>query len=220
MQPIAFIETSFKQKFGTPRQGELTPSSRGRIVLRRQYWDQGFLDGLEGFSHLWILSQFHLNLQGRINGKVTPPRLEKPVGVFSTRSPHRPNPLGLTLVRQLSLEENAIEVSEVDLVDGTPILDIKPYIPEDRPADPKFGWIEELKPSRIPVEWGCPEVQVSTVSPRQRKLIEETLTINPLPLVYRPMIDRDFWVRVETFDVRFKNAPDRFCILEIKQITP
>ena len=215
---IGTLRTSFGQKFGTPRQGELVPNSRGHLVLERKYWDQGFFSELSGFSHAWLLSVFHLHIGNKVNGKVTPPRLERAVGVFSTRSPHRPNPIGLTAVKLLEVSENEIWVGGVDLVDNTPIVDIKPYIPEDRVATPEFGWIGTVAKPDLVIEWACSVEEMQKLNVRQKELVKETLSLNPLPLIYRPMEEKRYWLRVEEFDICFMSSPTGFKILGIKSL--
>jgi tRNA-Thr(GGU) m(6)t(6)A37 methyltransferase TsaA len=215
---IGTLRTSFGQKFGTPRQGELVPNSRGHLVLERKYWDQGFFSELSGFSHAWLLSVFHLHIGNKVNGKVTPPRLERAVGVFATRSPHRPNPIGLTAVKLLEVAENEIWVGGVDLVDNTPIVDVKPYIPEDHVNAPKFGWIGTVAKPDLMIEWACSPAEMHMLNERQRELVKETLALNPLPLIYRPMEDKRYWLRVEEFDICFMSSPVGFKILGIKSL--
>ena len=167
---IGIVHSCFKDKNGTPRQGNLVPHSRARLELTIPHAEHA-LEGLEQFTHVWILFVFHKNSAVR-NGdqppKVRPPRLggEK-VGLFATRTPHRPNPIGLTVARIESIVKNVVHLSAVDLVDGTPILDIKPYCPfydclttppamavpqqqHNSVLTPK--WIEEAPKPRIPLE--------------------------------------------------------------------
>src|SRR6478736_5715820 len=133
MSPVAVIRTSFGEKFGVPRQPGLAPSAKGRIVFENTYRNPDTLRGIEGFSHLWVIFQFHL-AEGW-SPTVRPPRLggNERVGVFASRSPFRPNPIGLSVVKLERVELDSpegpvIHVSGVDLVDGTPVLDIKPYV--------------------------------------------------------------------------------------------
>ena len=133
---IARIHTDLPEKFGVPRQSGLVPQLRGTIVLEPAYRNPDALRGLEGFSHLWLIFQFHRAVREGWSPTVRPPRLggNRRMGVFATRSPFRPNNLGLSCVKLegVRLDEKlgpVIDVSGADLVDGTPILDIKPYLP-------------------------------------------------------------------------------------------
>ncbi len=127
---IGYIESCFKDRFGTPRQPGLVPDSWAILHLHPSLNLGDGLSGLEKFSHAWVIFVFHQNTNKGIKTKVHPPRLggEK-IGVFATRSPHRPNPIGLSVVKIEKIEENKVYLSGVDLVDGTPVLDIKPYLP-------------------------------------------------------------------------------------------
>ena len=148
-KPIGYLESPFKEKFGIPRQAGLAPEARAVVRLDPAMRDG--LQGLEGFSHVWILFVFHghENDDGKL--LVRPPRLggTRKMGVFATRSPHRPNPIGLSLVRLEGVEPDesspAIHVSGVDFLDGTPVLDIKPYLPGGDIArgEVRTGWLEK-----------------------------------------------------------------------------
>ena len=133
--PIAYIHTEFSEKFGIPRQSGLAQGLRGRIVFERQFRDPEALRGLEGFSYLWLIWEFSANRGGRDwQPTVRPPRLggNQHMGVFATRSPFRPNPLGLSCVELECVDWDTADgpvilVKGADLMDGTPIYDIKPY---------------------------------------------------------------------------------------------
>lgn len=131
MEPIAHIRTPFAEKFGVPRQGNLAPHVTSRIIFEPPYRKEDCVRGLDGFSHLWLIWGFHRN-GTEWSPTVRPPRLGGNVrmGVFATRSPFRPNGLGLSAVRLVAVEPGPVlQVSGADMVDGTPIYDIKPYIP-------------------------------------------------------------------------------------------
>ena len=136
LEIIAKIRTDFPTKFGIPRQSGLVKETKGTIVFEKEYRNAEALRGLEGFSHLWLLFDFSLAHKKEWSPTVRPPRLggNKRVGVFASRSPFRPNPIGLSCVKLVRVESTANEgtvliVSGADLLDGTPILDIKPYLP-------------------------------------------------------------------------------------------
>ncbi|XP_076830058.1 tRNA (adenine(37)-N6)-methyltransferase [Brachyhypopomus gauderio] len=131
--PIGYISSCFARKSGTPRQPALCASSRARLQIRASVFNNPAhaLAGLEQYSHVWLIFLFHKNGHMSYKAKVKPPRLNGlRVGVYSTRSPHRPNALGLTLARLEGIEGDTLHLSSVDLIAGTPVLDIKPYIPE------------------------------------------------------------------------------------------
>jgi tRNA-Thr(GGU) m(6)t(6)A37 methyltransferase TsaA len=142
IQPIGYIESCFRERNGTPRQGLLVPKGRGLLRLKLPWMDAGHtLEGLDQYSHVWIIFIFHENTNvmrgvrkdrrsSAVKAKVRPPRLDGiKVGLFSTRTPHRPNPIGLSVARVDRIEGGCVYLSCIDLIDGTPVLDIKPYIP-------------------------------------------------------------------------------------------
>ncbi|CAD5118728.1 DgyrCDS7409 [Dimorphilus gyrociliatus] len=131
MKPIAYLQSVFKEKNGTPRQSNTCSEFRGKITIGKDLFTnpEHSLEGLSQFSHIWIIFIFHQSGSNFTKAKIKPPRLNnKKVGVFSCRSPHRPNPVGLTLAKLESIEDSTIYVSGIDIIDGTPILDVKPYI--------------------------------------------------------------------------------------------
>jgi len=143
LAPIGYIECCFRERNGTPRQGTLVPNGRGILRLRLPLMDASHtLEGLDQYSHIWIIFIFHENtnvLRGLrkdrvssvVKAKVKPPRLDgRKVGLFSTRTPHRPNPIGLSIAKVDKIEGPVVYLSGIDLIDGTPVLDIKPYIPQ------------------------------------------------------------------------------------------
>ena len=131
VKPIGHMKSGFLFKNGTPRQPTVAPSSKGEIKISKAVFTNPnhSLQGLDAYSHVWIIFHFHLNSNKGVKAKVKPPRLGVKTGVFSTRSPHRPNPVGLTLAKLESVDGDTLTVSGIDIVDGTPIVDIKPYIP-------------------------------------------------------------------------------------------
>ncbi|MGZ5280056.1 MAG: tRNA (N6-threonylcarbamoyladenosine(37)-N6)-methyltransferase TrmO [Pseudobdellovibrionaceae bacterium] len=193
MEIIGVIESCYRDKFGTPRQPGLAPSSQALLRIKKEWQPELALQGLEGFSHLWVIFQFHQNTNLRYHAKVRPPRMGgDPIGVFATRSPHRPNPIGLSLVKIEKIEGDCVYLSGVDLIDGTPVFDIKPYLPEieSRP-EARGGWSHEAPKSKATVQWTAEQEQIvqhwseRIGQPRLKLLIEETLGLDPRPLVYR-----------------------------------
>ena len=172
VQPIGFIDSCYRQCIGTPRQGALVPSSRAQLTLTTNMSPE-ILDGLEEFTHLWLTFKFHLNTnclkeakafygtpqnnrKFTFKAKIFPPMLKQKKGVFATRSPHRPNPIGVTLARIERIDKyaRAVYLSACDLVDGTPVLDIKPYVSAyDSMQDARVPkWIDETIFTRNTVE--------------------------------------------------------------------
>ncbi len=193
MEPIGYIESCYRDKFGTPRQPGLVKKSWARLKLRADLQPEESLQGLEGFSHVWLIWVFHQNKVSRFHSKVHPPRLGgKSMGLFATRTPHRPNPIGLSLVELVSVEKDGIVVAGADLVDGTPILDIKPYLPEvEALPEARTGWPRELDKALIEVTFNDQaESLMQTWEARNpdkalREIIVGTIQQDPRPVVYR-----------------------------------
>lgn len=186
---IGHVKSCFADKFGTPRQPGLAKHSRAFLHIYSEFQPELSLQGLAEFSHLWVLFVFHKNNSNKFHAKVHPPRLDgEKIGVFSTRSPHRPNPIGLSVVKIDSVEPEGVWVLGVDLIEGTPILDIKPYIPDiEALPGAHGGWVNEIKEVEVQVEW----TQEAADNLKQlgqenlKLLIEETLQLDPRPKVYK-----------------------------------
>ena len=162
-RPIAHIETDFTEKFGIPRQSGRVGEAIGRVVFLPTYRNPDALREIEGFSHLWLLFDFSLAHRAGFTPTVRPPRLggNRHVGVFASRSPYRPNPIGLSSVRLLDVAADGsfLTVGGVDLLNGTPILDIKPYLPfTDAHPDATAGYAAEGDPLREKKRLGLAEL--------------------------------------------------------------
>lgn len=148
LRPVGVVRSPFKEPSALPPPALAPPrffeKSTGEIEIFPEF--AAGLDGLEGFSHILVL--FHFHRAGASKLKVVPPGETKPRGVFATRSPHRPNPLGLSVLRLLGRRGRVLDVSGLDLIDGTPVLDIKPYTGRDRKSHIRTGWLQ--KPRRSP----------------------------------------------------------------------
>lgn len=184
---IAHIRTDLPEKFGVPRQSGLVPQLRGIIVFEPAYRNPDALRGLEGFSHLWLIFQFHRAVRESWSPTVRPPRLggNRRMGVFATRSPFRPNAIGLSCVKLegVRLDEKlgpVVEVSGADLVDGTPILDIKPYLPyADCRVDATGGFTDPLDGQTLQVN--CDPALLERFNPQQREGLLGVLACDPRP---------------------------------------
>lgn len=188
---IGYLRTPFRQKFGVPRQAGLVEVPG--VIEMRQPWDQiGYFEGLEEVSHLWVTFLFHQNRGQGWRGRVRPPRLggNRRLGVFATRSPFRPNHLGLSALRLIGIESRGsrgveLHVSGVDMVDGTPVLDIKPYIPyADAVTEACGGFAAEAPTAKLAVVFE-PEVKERLAKmPRGGELarmIESLVALDPRP---------------------------------------
>lgn len=142
LKPIGVVRSPFKHKTDIRQEEYWTPEGFDRIQGELEIFPE-FLPGLantDGFSHLIVLFLFHESGGGKLSA--LPPFETEPKGVFATRSPHRPNPLGMTVVRLLERRDNVLRIAGVDMIEGTPVLDIKPYTPRDRKPEARFGWLE------------------------------------------------------------------------------
>jgi tRNA-Thr(GGU) m(6)t(6)A37 methyltransferase TsaA len=190
---IGVVRTPFTERAEAPRQGIVAEGVEGRIELEPGRGFEDALEGLQAWDYAWVLFVFHKNVeQGRgWKPKVQPPRAEEKVGVFATRSPHRPNPIGMTAVRIVSVEGLVVHVRDVDLLDGTPVLDLKPYVPyADAHPDARSGWLEARDP-RPAWTVGFSEearAQLAWLAARAVELragIEASLALGPQPHAYR-----------------------------------
>lgn len=217
---IGVVHSCYKEKFGIPRQPGLAPASQGVIRLLPPYNQPDAVRGLEQNSHLWVQFVFHQCLRDSWKPTVRPPRLggNERLGVFATRATFRPNPLGLSVVRLEQVEilgqEVLIHISGLDLVEGTPVLDIKPYIPYvDSVSDAESAFAPDA-PVNHPVYW-LPEAETRLDRYEHaygpiRELTEQVLQQDPRP-AYRhgQPEDKVYGMRLQEANVRFKIAEDR-----------
>ena len=211
IQPIAYIHTEFSEKFGIPRQSGLAEGLKGRIVFEKQFRDPEALRGLDGFSHLWLIWEFSANRGGRQwQPTVRPPRLggNQHMGVFATRSPFRPNPLGLSCVELESVDWDssdgpALIVRGADLLDGTPVYDIKPYIKyaDSRPAA-VCGYVDSLAERKLEVIVPQ-EVEQSFVDKPTLAALREVLALDPRPS-YHNDPEREYGMSFAGYNVKFR----------------
>ncbi len=208
IEPIATIHNGYNSKFGIPRQSGRASEALSTIVFEKPYRVQEALRGMEAYSHLWLIWQFSACPQGAFRPTVRPPRLggNTRVGVFATRSPFRPNRLGLSSVRLESIEKTKHEgmvliVSGADLMDGTPIFDIKPYISyTDSHPDAVCGFAEAQSGYRLTVY--CPEELLRPLAPRTRATLLQMLENDPRP-AYQHDETRVYAFEFEGHAVRF-----------------
>ncbi|MGB0453292.1 MAG: tRNA (N6-threonylcarbamoyladenosine(37)-N6)-methyltransferase TrmO [Bacteriovoracaceae bacterium] len=187
LQAIAKIHTPFRQKFGVPRQSHLLKELSCSIVFEKDFIDPNWIRGLEEISHIWVIFGFHLNETKEKNPTTRPPRLggTQRMGVFATRSPDRPNNLGLSLVKIERIETDQktlkVHIKGGDFVHETPIYDLKPFHPEaDVCKDGRFGWIENLENPSLEVVFDLMEGSVE-VSETLKVEISQILSHDPRP---------------------------------------
>lgn len=186
LKPIGILESCYQEKFGTPRQPNLVPGAYAKLRVLPEFQPEHSLDGLAGFSHVWLLCWMHLTTNKTFHPKIHPPRLKgAKIGVFASRSPHRPNPIGLSLAKLEKVEGDTLYLSGLDLVNGTPILDIKPYLPVwDRAEDAKAGWIADNEFPELAVAFSAQALAdlkriEASGAPAMRALIADTLRHDP-----------------------------------------
>lgn len=190
---IGYLKSCYPDKFGVPRQSGLVKKAFSELILRSDLQPEASLQGLSGYSHLWLQFVFHLNSSVRFHAKVHPPRLAgETVGVFATRSPHRPNPIGLSLVEIVEIKKNSIVLAGADLVDGTPVLDIKPYLPRvESLPQAKGGWSDQVDSREIQVQFASSAMEIlqnwmkTTNRPELQEVITDILKQDPRPVVYK-----------------------------------
>ncbi len=221
MNVIAHIRTDFATKFGVPRQSGLVPEIKAVIVFEPEYRNPDALRGLEGFSHLWLVWHFSEVKQDGWSPTVRPPRLggNTRMGVFATRSPYRPNPIGLSSVRLESIEwdtpEGAvIHVSGADLMDGTPILDVKPYLAyTDSRPDAAGGFVADLGDRAVEVD--CPPALLAPLSEEQRAALLGVLAHDPRP-TYQNDPERVYGMAFGGLEVHFTVADGVLHVIDIQ----
>ena len=221
MKTIARIRSAFPTKFGIPRQAGLVPELRSLIVFEPEYRNPDALRGIGEFSHLWLIWEFSEARRADWSPTVRPPRLggNTRMGVFATRSPFRPNPIGLSCVELLEVRETpewgtVLVVGGADLMDGTPIYDIKPYIPyADCRPEAAGGFTDRAEDFLLQVE--LPEDLAEKVPPEQREALMGVLSHDPRPS-YHSDPARIYGMNFGDLDVRFRLAEGRLTVVEIR----
>lgn len=206
---IGHIKTCYGEKFGTPRQPGLVDEAWGELIFESGYRDTDAVRGLGEFSHVWLVFAFHQARRDGWSPTVRPPRLggNQKVGVFASRSPFRPNPIGLSCVRlqRIDLEhKNApiLHLRGVDLVDGTPILDIKPYIPYADALPDATGGFAPSPPTFLEVGWQ--DGIGDSLDQETKNLIEHTLAIDPRPAYQHGEVGREYGCLISGWNVKWK----------------
>lgn len=219
IQPIAFFSSPLREKFGVPRQSGVVDSLRGHIVFEPKYAVADALRGLEGFDYVWLIWGFHRAVRqggekAEFHATVRPPRLggNERMGVFATRSPFRPNGLGLSSVRLGRIETGRVEVFGADLMDGTPIYDVKPYLPAaDCHPEARGGFTQ--------VEWKALQVDIpdkiaGKLMPEELSALRGVLAQDPRPH-YQNDASRVYGMAFGQYDVRFTVDGDRLSVVAL-----
>jgi len=232
LSSIAIVHSPYKEKFAVPRQPGLVPSAKATLEIMPPYDDINAFNGLEAFSHLWLVFSFHKNSYSEHTWTPTvrPPRLggNKRIGVFATRSPNRPNGMGLSLVEYHGLEQRDgkifLSISNVDLVDGTPILDIKPYIPyADAKPEAMAGFAQAAPDSDLSVSFS-PEAQEQLTAlvddyPDLQILIEQVLQQDPRPAYKKGKVDnKQYAMHLSDFNIQWQCSLTQVEVIAIKAV--
>ncbi len=209
MKHIAKIYTDFPDKFGIPRQSGILDTLESRIVFEGEYRNPDAIRGIESWSHLWLIWEFSEAVRDGFSPTVRPPRLggNTRVGVFATRAPFRPNPIGLSAVKLVRVEHTATEghvliVTGADMVSGTPIYDIKPYLPfADKIDGASGGFAEEVYGAKLTVDF--PDTLLSRLPESKREAAKILLADDPRPAVRAVDSERVFGFRFAGFEIKF-----------------
>lgn len=224
-EPIGIVRSCFREKFGIPRQPGLVPAARATLELLPAYAQPAIVRGLEDFSHLWLLFVFHSIPRGRWQPTVRPPRLggNRRLGVFATRSPFRPNPLGLSAVKleQIVIRSGRItlHLAGVDLLDGTPVLDIKPYIPyADCLLEATGGFTATTPVTKLTIEFS-PQATAFCVNWPDgdlHQLITQVLRQDPRPAYEQSnAAQQQYGMKLYDFDIKWKISDGIVYVMEI-----
>ncbi len=220
IKPVAHIKTPFTEKFGIPRQSGRVKSLCGEIIFEKEFRNPDYIKDIEGFSHLWLIFEFSLSHKENPSATVRPPRLggNRRVGVFASRSPFRPNPLGLSVVKLEKIEyrENigpVLIVSGVDLLDNTPIFDIKPYLPfADSITDAVGGYAESEASHRLEVSFT--EKIKNSLSDEDFSVLCECIAEDPRPSYQED--GKEYTFSFKNYEISFKVEKNTAFITEIK----
>lgn len=220
MKIIGHIKTDFISKFGLPRQGGLIEELKGKITFEPEYRQKEAFRGLEEYSHIWILWKFSESKRENWAATVTPPRLggKERVGVFATRSPFRPNDIGMSVVKLDKIDTDSeggpyLYVSGIDMVNDTPIYDIKPYIPyADSKPEAIGGFTESTKNISIGVDF--PEELLNIIDEDKRIAALKILEQDPRP-AFDTDPDRAYGIRFAEYDIRFRLNKDKLKVFEV-----
>ena len=223
VSPVGFVRSCFKEKFAIPRQPQLAPAARGVVELVAPFNTGEAVQGLEQVSHVWLIFLFHQALEDKPRLKVRPPRLggNTSMGVFATRATHRPNGMGQSVVRLDKVEADKLWVSGIDLLDGTPVLDIKPYVPYADSISSARNHMASAAPELITVQWHDQALHSARAHGLRLgeplvELIEQCLAQDPRPAYQVPTPERQYGVRLWDVEVRWHYPePGLIRVLEV-----
>ena len=231
---IGTFESCFKELFGIPRQSSLAPSVQGKIILSPPFDRIEMISNLDKFSHIWVIFGFHALKNSHFRTTVRPPRLggNKKVGVFATRAPYRPNPIGISLLKVIKVlkkeKEVSILVSGQDILDQTPVYDIKPYLPSvDCEPKANGGWTDEIPAHNKPsIKFSIESIQnIQKFFPEKekqlsfQKIIRETLVLDPRPGHQRGQTEyKTYGFRLLDFDILWSTKDNAFSVEKVSRL--
>ena len=230
LDPIGIVHSPFKEKFGIPRQPGLIPSVPGAIELLPPYAHVDAVRGLDGFSHIWVLFLLHAVPETHMKLTARPPRLggNTRIGVFASRTTHRPNRIGQSVVRLDAIESTPegvrLRISGHDLLDRTPVLDIKPYLPyADIVIDASSAYANAAPLDVLEVEWTAEAAHLAAEANQDagwdlRGVIDAMLRLDPRPAYRAEQADAsEYGMRVDRYDVRFEARANRVRVLTLRR---
>ena len=226
IQPIGKISTPYKEKFGIPRQPGLVKSAEGQIIFFEEFNDPNYLRGIEQFSHLWLLFRFHQTADKGHSPLVRPPRMggNQKLGVFATRSTFRPNSIGMSVVEfgavSYQNKQLCLTVKGIDLLDGTPILDIKPYVPYADSITQASGGMAQHSPELMAVTFSKQAnrqlVKIEQYYPALSSLIREVLSQDPRPAYHKySCMDKTYGMTLYDFNIQWQVIDQQNVVLAI-----
>lgn len=230
MTPIGFIRSPYKQKFAIPRQPGLVPAAQGEIVFTEEFADANCLREIEQFSHLWLLFHFHETAGKGWSPTVQPPRLggRERVGVFASRSTFRPNGIGMSVVTNLGWKQHSgeliLRVGGMDLLDNTPIIDIKPYLPyADSVADATGGYAQAAPGDAFPVVFSAEaEAALDALAVEYadlRQLVTAILAQDPRPAWrQRNPDDKQYGMTLYDLNIKWRVGPEQIVVARVEKV--
>ena len=221
LHPVAVLRTPFAEKFGVPRQSGLVPAATGRVEFLPEFASPDFTRGIEAFSHLWLFTGFHKNPPWDGAATVRPPRLggNERVGVFASRSPLRPNGLGLSLVRLLAVETGALRVEGIECVDGTPVYDVKPYLPYcEAKSDARADWAGGAPTTRTPEQIIVPDEITARLPAAVLTLGRQLLALDLQPAYQAAEAGRVYGMTVAGWNLRWRHVGDTVEVVEANRM--
>lgn len=220
VQPVGVLRTCYPEKFGVPRQPGLVADAWGEVVLLPAYAREEAVRGLESFSHIWLVTLFHLVPEEHAALTARPPRLggNERMGIFASRSPFRPNRIGLSVAELVEIVLDAdgirLRVRGIDWVDGTPVLDIKPYVPYADAIPDARGGYAGAAPERVPVAWAC----AAPADALARSIIQDSISLSPQPS-YQESAGRTYAAAMAGYEVKWTADAGAATIVSCEPVT-